>query len=329
MLSRLLAALLLSHIAAFGSVAQVKIILDTDFGGDADDLGALVMLHNLKNRGECELLAIMSWQTERSVIPAMDAVNRFYGNPDIPMAIRHRNYHSAAWNYSKPLADALPHRRTNDDVPLAVDLYRKILSRQVDQSVTIVTVGPLKNIKDLLQSDPDVHSELPGRALIERKVKQFVIMGGHFPRGQNEWNFNGGMPGVTRYVLEHLNVPIVFSGFEVGVRIKTGAAFNRLDPGHPLHIGFSHFSKHAPWMKRYYRGRILDNASYDQTAVLYAVRGGVGKYWDRVEGGRCVAEENGDNHWVEGEVTNHSYLVLRESPAAMAALITAIMLDEF
>jgi hypothetical protein len=35
--------------------SQVKIIFDTDHGGDADDLGALVMLHNLHNRGECEL----------------------------------------------------------------------------------------------------------------------------------------------------------------------------------------------------------------------------------------------------------------------------------
>jgi hypothetical protein len=52
---------------------QVKIIFDTDHGGDADDLGALVMLHNLHNRGECELLAVMSWSTEQYVIPAMDA----------------------------------------------------------------------------------------------------------------------------------------------------------------------------------------------------------------------------------------------------------------
>ncbi|MFP4366325.1 MAG: hypothetical protein ACLFQA_04445, partial [Bacteroidales bacterium] len=74
----------------FSSVAfsQVKIIFDTDHGGDADDLGALVILHNLHNRGECELLAVMAWTTEQYVIPAMDAVNRYYGNPDIPMGVR-------------------------------------------------------------------------------------------------------------------------------------------------------------------------------------------------------------------------------------------------
>ena len=32
--------------------SQVNIIFDTDFGGDADDLGALTMLHNFIEQGE-------------------------------------------------------------------------------------------------------------------------------------------------------------------------------------------------------------------------------------------------------------------------------------
>lgn len=321
--------LIVFHSYASAPSAHVKIIFDTDFGGDADDLGALVMLHNLHNNGECELLAIMSWSTERYVIPAMDAVNRYYGNPDIPMGIRHKNPHHLEWNYNKPIADAFPHERTHHDVFLAVDLYRKILSEEEDRSVVIVTVGPLANIKDLLESEPDEHSDLPGKELIERKVEKFVIMGGHFPHGENEWNFNGNMPGVTQFVLEELPVPIVFSGFEVGAQIRTGASFNEIDPETPLYIGYRHFSEHAPWMRQYYEGEILDNASFDQTAVLYAVRGGVNEYWDTVEDGFCVAEENGDNRWVESDAKEHSYLVLKKPGEEMAALITSIMLNEF
>jgi len=48
----------------------------------------------------------------------------------------------------------------------------------------------------------------------------------------------------------------------------------------PLYIGFMHFSEYAPWMKAYFRGEILDNSTFDQTAVLCAVRQGVGDYWD-------------------------------------------------
>jgi inosine-uridine nucleoside N-ribohydrolase len=69
----------------FAGTAQVKIIFDTDFGGDADDLGALAMLHNLHNAGECELLGIANWSTEQYVIPAMDAVNRFNSQHELPL----------------------------------------------------------------------------------------------------------------------------------------------------------------------------------------------------------------------------------------------------
>ena len=310
-------------------LAQVKIIFDTDIGGDADDLGALAMLHNLHNRGECKLLAIASWTTEQNVIPALDAINRYYKNPTIPLGIRLKDSHQEDYNYCKPIADKLPSKLTNQDVLLATELYRKVLSKQDDKSVTIVVVGPLKNIMDLLQSPADNYSPLSGKELIEQKVKKFVIMGGHFPEGKNEWNFNGNMPGVTRYVLENLTVPIVFSGFEIGVQIKTGSAINEIDPNSPLYLGWMCFSENASWMKQYFKGKILSNASYDETAVLYAVRGGLGKYWDKVDGGRCVAKENGDNSWVSGEVTNHSYLVLKQSPEEMAQLIESIMLNKF
>lgn len=310
-------------------LAQVKIIFDTDIGGDADDLGALAMLHNLHNKGECKLLAIASWTTEQNVIPALDAINRYYKNPTIPLGIRLKDSHQEEYNYCKPIADKLPSKLTNQDVLLATELYRKVLSKQDDKSVTIVVVGPLKNIMDLLQSPADNYSPLSGKELIEQKVKKFVIMGGHFPEGKNEWNFNGNMPGVTRYVLENLTVPIVFSGFEIGVQIKTGSAINEIDPNSPLYLGWMCFSENASWMKQYFKGKILSNASYDETAVLYAVRGGLGKYWDKVDGGRCVAKENGDNSWVSGEVTNHSYLVLKQSPEEMAQLIESIMLNKF
>jgi hypothetical protein len=319
-----------SFIQLFIANAQVKIIFDTDFGGDADDLGALAMLHHLENKGACEILAVMSWSAEKHVIPAIDAVNRFYNNPDIPLGIRKtEGWHEADWNYTKPIADKLPYKLTNEDAMEATSLYRKILSESEHKSVKIVTVGPLANIMNLIKSKPDKYSDLNGNELINAKVKEFVIMGGKFPGGDGEWNFDGGMPGVTKFVVENLEVPVVFSGFEIGVKIKTGEVFNELDPGHPLYIGFYHFSKHAPWMKQHFQGKIFDNSTYDQTAVLYAVRGGVGKYWDKVNGGYCEVDPNGDNRWIEGEPTNQSYLVLTEEPAKIEELIGNLMLGNF
>lgn len=307
--------------------SQVNIIFDTDIGGDADDLGALVMLHNFIDKGECEVLAIMSWSTEAYAVQAIDALNHYYHHPNIPIGTRKDNIWHEEWQYNKPIADNFSNNLTYKDVPTTTSLYRKILSKQKDSIVVIVTVGPLSNIMELIKSKPDSISDLNGKELISRKVKEVVIMGGHFPNGKEEWNFSGNMPGVTKFVLDNLQVPVVFSGYEIGVSIRTGEVLNNMDKNTPLYIGYHHFCKYASWMQPY-QGKIIDNSSFDQTAVLYAVRNGVGKYWDKIEGGFCKVEENGDNKWIEGIKTNHSYLVLKEKPEKLALLIESIMLND-
>ena len=309
--------------------AQPKIIFDTDFGADADDLGALVMLHNFVEKGECELLAVMNWNLEQHTAAAIDAVNRFYNHPDIAIGSRKGQTFNTGWNYNKAIADAFEYKRTYDDVPEALPLYRRILSRSEDKSITIVTVGPLKNIQDLLQSSADTISEMSGKKLLEKKVKEFVIMGGHFPSGENEWNFDGEMPGVTKFVLENLPVAVTFSGYEVGEAIKTGEVFNRIEQNHPLYIGFMHFSQNAPWIKENFKGNILNNSTFDQTAVLYAVRNGSGLYWEKISNGYCQADSSGGNRWITGKDSNHSYLKLIYPAVKMADYIESLMLNNF
>ncbi len=321
-----LLTLLLFSVAAF---AQPKIILDTDFGGDADDLGALVMLHNFIDKGECDLLAVMNWSNEEFAVAGIDAVNRFYKHPDIPVGTRKDSIKHQEWTYGKAIADNFYHELNNKTAEDATTLYRKILSRSKDSSITIVTIGPLKNIENLIRSKPDSISKLTGKQLIKKKVKEFVIMGGKFPKGKWEWNFNGGMPGVTRFVIKNITVPITFVGFEVGAPIKTGEILNTINPKTPLYIGFLHFSNNAPWMKKYYNGKIINNSSFDQTAVLYAVRNGVGTYWEKIQNGYCKPDDNGGNIWIENQKSNHSYLKLKMKPEDLAKLIENIMLNKF
>ncbi len=320
----------LSLIMSIGCGTQTQIIFDTDFGGDADDLGALAMLNHFQNKGEMELLAVMCWNTEKYAVSGIDAVNTFYGNPDIPIGLREGEIQTTAWNHSKVLADSLPHDISYKNAPESTDLYRKILADADDQSVTIVTVGPLMNIKKLIDSQADDHSNLGGRELIQSKVREFVIMGGQFPEGERrEWNFDGNMPGVTQYVLEQLPVPITFLGYEIGVDLKTGEVFNELPEDSPLYLGFFHFSKYCPWLNHQFEGAIYDNSTYDQTAVLYAVRGGVGKYWTRVENGVCVPDAEGRNTWKSVSSSNQSYLVLKWTRNEMEKEIEKFMLGNF
>lgn len=147
--------------------------------------------------------------------------------------------------------------------------------------------------------------------------------------GDQEWNFWGGMEGVTRYVFEKVDLPVVFTGYEIGVSVKTGAIFNKIPKYHPLYLGYYHFSKHAPWMEEYFEGGILDNSTYDQTAVLYAVRGGVGTFWEKVTGGYNEIDDYGSNRWIDGMPTNQSYLKLLVEPEFLAKEIEELMLFEF
>ncbi|MEM8724163.1 MAG: nucleoside hydrolase [Pseudomonadota bacterium] len=307
-----------------------QIIFDTDFGGDADDLGAIAMLHYYADRGVVNLRAIVSWSHERYALPALASVNRYYGRPRLPLAVRESEVWRTEWNYTKPVADRFPHDpQALQDVPWAVPLYRQILAEASDHEITIVTVGPLANIRDLLESGPDEFSQLSGKALVDDKVKCLVVMGGQFPDGRTangaEWNFDGAMPGVTRFVLENIDRPIIFSGYEVGEALKVGKELNDHPKATPLYEGYLHFSEHAPWIKDQFRGEILDNSSFDQTAVMFAALPDSDRFWSLSEPGTLTSDAKGIAYWKADPAGRHRYLILDgDRDAAETEILTAM-----
>lgn len=322
----LLGLMLLTLAACTKQEKPVQLLFDTDFGGDADDLGALAMLNHFHNNGEAELLGVFCWNAEKYAVSGIDAVNTYYGNPDIPIGLRQTEPHLTDWNHSKVLADNLSHDVTFENAPGATGLYRKILSEADDKSLVLITVGPLGTIKNLIDSKADDYSDLNGLELLTVKLKEVVIMGGNFPESENEWNFDGNMNGVTKYVLERITTPITFIGAEIGDEIRTGEIFNSLPKDSPLYLGFYHFGKYAPWMKQHFKGKIFDNATFDQTAVYYAIRNGVGTHWNRITGGRCVADSIGGNSWIPDATSNHSYLAIKKPIAELEEEFEAYML---
>ena len=304
-----------------------SVIYDTDFGGDADDLGALIMLHRYADEGLVDLLAVGSWAREEKAIQAIDAVNTYYGRPDLALGVRKVAPWVTEWSYAYPIAERFDYDVDHHSAPDVVSLYREKLSQAADRSVTIITVGPLANIKNLIESAADKHSPLSGDELINQKVKQFVVMGGRFSEGgvagQPEWNFSGNMPGVTKFVLNAIERPMVFSGFEVGKALTVGSAIEDFDPQSPLHIGYEHFSQYAPWMKNDFIGTILDNASFDQSAVMYAALPdhGLAEHWVLSKAGKVSASEEGTSSWTETPAGNHRYMILVGDTARTADMI--------
>jgi hypothetical protein len=305
---------------------SVRIIFDTDMAGDVDDVGALAMLHVLTDREEVELVACMISSNNPHSAGCLDALNTWYGRPDIPIGTASRFGQLAGVaadavvesKYTRQIAEEFVHDIAKQGTEPSTRLYRKLLAAE-EGKVTIVTVGFLGNIADLLESPGDEVSPLTGRELVEQKVEQWVCMGGifpegKFPNGDGEYNVKFGVDG-ARVAIDKWPGKIVFSGFEIGQPIGTGKELAKLPATNPIRRGFE-----------LYNG-LTNNSSWDQTAVLFAARG-AGEYWTLSEPGQCSFPEGstGQVEWTGDPEGEHLYLKKKMPPEKLAELIEGMMM---
>lgn len=309
----------------FFSVAQPKqpvpVIFDSDMGPDYDDVGAISLLHALADSGEARILATIGSNEYPGIAAVFNVFNTYFNRPGIPIAIPKtavvKMRPPQGWD--SVILARYPHNiPSNKNIVDAVTLYRKILAAQRDGSVTIVTVGFLTNLSQLLQSGPDQSSPLGGRDLVKKKVKQLVCMAGAFPSGKE---FNVHMDAASSCnVFSTWPGEILFSGFEIGKMIFTGLPLvhNEAITNSPVK---DVFSKSIPMDPADSIGRM----SWDETAVLVAVRGWQ-QYYSVVRG-RFICNADGSNAWnASGE--GHAYLVPKADPAVVGVLINHLIMHQ-
>jgi len=300
----------------FGSRKPVPIIFDTDIGTDVDDAGALAILHVMADRGEARILATISANRNHWCGPAMDTINTYYGRPDLPIGCSRTGPDPEEWYHAS--VDAFAHDvKQSDALPEAVALYRKILAAQPDHSVTIVVVGWLTNMAELLDSQPDQYSPLSGRELAEAKVKELVAMGGRWPNSpKQEGEYNFRMDGSAAHkVIRDWPGPVVFTG--LGKDVMTGGRLVAEGPkDNPVRAYYANF---------FAGHKVSERSSWDLIAVLYAVRG-TSDCFTVVSGGKCVGQEDGGNQWVPGPASNHVYLDYKMPPQELAATLENLLL---
>lgn len=318
-LSMALCLQVLSHSFVRADDARpVQMIFDTDIQGDVDDVGTVALLHALADRGEVDLLAMgVSCKNPWSPL-CLDALNTYFGRPDIPLGVVQGEAFLKPSKYAQQIAEEFPHAlKSADQAPNAVAVYRKALAEADDASVVMVSVGQLTNLAHLLKSGPDVYSDLSGEALVAAKVKVWVCMGCKIPGGREANIVHDPLP--AKYAVEHWPTPIVFSGFEIGHGMLTGGALKSLPSSSPVRRAYELFNGIQP------------HNSYDQTAALYAIRGldgGLAQLWDLHTTGYCHIDENGANTWRESPDKAHAYLVEKAPQQEVATVIEALMLHE-
>jgi Inosine-uridine nucleoside N-ribohydrolase len=312
---------LITALIAQAQTKPVAVIFDTDMGPDYDDVGAIALLHSFADSGKANILATMASTKYEGVAAVLSVFNTYFKKPGIPIGVPKSEAITLKdrQHWSDTLIKNYPHSiKYNSEVPDAVELYRQILATQPDKSVTIITTGFLTNLANLLRSQPDKYSSLSGRDLVSRKVKTLVSMAGGFPFFKE---FNIHMDAAaSKYVFENWDTQIIFSGFEIGQKIKTGLPLVNNDA-----------IKNNP-VKDVYRISIpmdiQDSAgrmSWDQTAVLVAIAGYQPFY--KLQAGQIEIAADGSNTWHNKDGIQY-YLVKNKPESEVQEIINRMMMHQ-
>ncbi len=299
----------------------IPVIFDSDMGPDYDDVGAIALLHAFADSGYVDILATVASTKYEGVAAVFSVLNTYFKRPEILIGVPKGKALELrdSQHWTDTILLKYPHWiKRNDEALSAVDAYRKTLASQGDKTVTIITVGFLTNLADLLRSPPDQYSTLNGTELVRKKVKLLVCMAGSFPAG-NEFNVRMDA-AASQLVFNNWPTSILFSGVEIGMKIRSG-----------LPLIHNTAIQNSP-VKDVYRISIplsaQDSAgrmSWDQTAVLIGAKG-YHPWWD-IKKGHIVVAGDGSNKWKD-EPPDQGYIVEKMPVAVISELINKLMMHQ-
>ncbi len=298
-------------------MTPVSVIVDLDIEADVDDVGALALLHALADNGEANILGVTVDTSSQWGPPAVDAINTYHGRPNIPIG----QYKGPAFdpvgpanNFPQTIATEFPQDiGSGGNAENAVTLLRRLLASQPDDSVVIVGIGFLNNLKDLLNSGADAYSPLSGMALVDLKVKALSVMGGYYPSGVDGFNWWYDKLSAGR-VINDWPGRIIFSG--LGASVGTGPALATQTPvTNPSRRAYALFP-----------GANNNRPSWDQISTLVAVRGN-GSLFGEVTGSNSYNVSSGANTFVTSVNDGHTYLTQSVSDSTLASVISNLMVQ--
>ncbi len=298
------------------------IILDTDMGNDIDDALALAAMNRYIDEGLVRVLAIGMSKEGAEAAEFTDIVQTWYGHGDIPIGRvsgstgprttgEHYTHKTCAL---KDETGAPLFARTNGTAemrhtpPLTDELYRRVLAKQKDHSVTLVTVGFSTNLASLLATPADDISLLSGMELVRKKVKTLVMMAGNMAEEKGEFNVTEDIVA-ARKVFAEWPTPIVTSPFELGVRVtfphEKVDAIGKRQPN-PVAEAY-----------RFYQGTEYNACSWDPTALIFAVEGENPDFYTLSPAGTIEVDDAGITRFTPSAGGRHRYLLADEGQVKM------------
>lgn len=298
---------------------RVPVIFDTDVVNSIDDSLALAMLHGYENRGMVDLLAVTVSYDDPAVAPYIDAVNTWYGHPDVTIAVLGANGVTKGRDafHRQVAADAgrFPHDITDSaQVDRALSQLRRRLAAEADHSVVIVSTGFSTNLAQLLASPADEVSPLDGHALVAAKVKLLAVTAGDVVRAQPEFN-TARDPLSARIVFDQWPTTVLVGEWHVGANLPFPTEALGASPDNPVLAAAVHYGANALLVDFPYQP-----PSFDPVTVMAAVEPGL--YLGVGDLGRLTIDEQLVARFAPDPNGNHR-LIQRPSEPAVTAAITA------
>lgn len=187
----------------------MKILIDTDIGGDVDDAIALAMALNSPSLDIVGITNVYWDNTWRGKITRQ--MLDVFGRPDIPVLAGAEKPLIGEWKAgdmspsaqpAEDLSDAC--RQTVPDEEACDFIVRKA---REENDLTVVAIGPLTNLALALAKAPDIQSRI-----------KIVMMGGQLEKAWPEWNILCD-PEAAAIVFESA-APIVMVGLDVTNRCQ-------------------------------------------------------------------------------------------------------------
>lgn len=188
-----------------------KVILDTDIADDIDDAYALALLATTPGGKLLGVTTTFGETGKRAQVAAK--LLAALGRSDVPVYAGRTGPSAIGRQYDWARGFHSPALRSEDAV--------HFLKTQIDNApgqITLIGIGPLMNLGDLLTRYPEV----------KPKIRRIVLMGGAVYTGYNtqapavpEWNISRD-PAAARVVFTS-GVPLVMAGLEVTAMLQFNA----------------------------------------------------------------------------------------------------------
>ncbi len=211
---------------------MTNLIIDTDLGSSTDDVATLCMAYEYMRQNKAKLLGIIIDRIGDANAEFADVLNTYYGFPNIPIGLCRNGIenppvfsdYAGIANKRNANGELLFKRTITKSSEFLDDykLYRKILASQPDKSVTIISIGFLTSLANLLQSTADEFSSETGVSLVQKKVKEFIIMGGKFDETDKNGEYNIQFSAEFARIFYNLipkDIPVYYSPESVGNQI--------------------------------------------------------------------------------------------------------------